>query len=533
MKGTENPPPKYCKPSNWRGFCFAPRIETLEEKCARQGAELEAANAKIALLEAKLDHLIRRLFGSKGEKIDPAQLELLFKDMPGKPEAFPGAAAPGEAEPDAAEQKPAAKRRAAHRSRITGLDNLPTETTEVIPDLVAADPESFERCGEETTELLDITPAKFFRRRIVRVKFRRKIQRHLPPIVAPAPATPLVGGLPAAGLLAHLLVGKYIDHLPLYRQQSIFHRHGVGIPRDLIIHWLHQSIGLLEPVALAIRAETLASDYLQVDETPVRYLVPGSGKAQQGYLWVASAPGGSLFYHWGIGRGHQQLVETLGADFRGNIQCDGYGVYKTHAKANPETGLIACLAHIRRNFVEALESGPDQHAARIVRLIAHLYHIEKDLRKAKAGPALRESERAWRSAPVVARIKATMETALPKHRPQSLVGKALAYGLRHWDALARYLEDGRFEIDNNLVENAMRPVKLGAKNWLFLGSKDAGHQAAVIYTIVENCKRHGVPVEAYLRDLLTRLPVTADGETIASLTPARVAAARYRKSVAA
>ena len=367
----------------------------------------------------------------------------------------------------------------------------------------------------------------------MRVKFRRKVQRHLPPIVAPAPATPLVGGLPAPGLLAHLLVGKYIDHLPLYRQESIFRRHGIGIPRDLIVHWIQRAICLLEKVALAIRAETLASDYLQLDETPVRYLVPGSGKAQQGYLWVASSPGGSLFYHWGIGRGQDQLTGTLGGNFRGDIQCDGYGAYKAHAKANPGARLIACLAHIRRNFAEALDIAPDQHAARIVRLIAHLYRIEKDLRETKAGPALRESERAWRSAPIAARIKATMKVALSKHRPQSPVGKALAYGLRHWDTLARYLEDGRFEIDNNLVENAMRPVKLGAKNWLFFGSKEAGHQAAVIYTIVENCKRHGVPVEPYLRDLLTRLPTTAGDEAIAALTPARIAAARRRIPAAA
>jgi transposase len=166
-------------------------------------------------------------------------------------------------------------------------------------------------------------------------------------------------------------------------------------------------------------------------------------------------------------------------------------------------------------------------------LIAHLYRIEKDLRETKAGPALRESERAWQSAPIVARIKATMIAAQPKHRPQSLIGKALAYGLRHWDGFARYLGDGRFEIDNNLVENAVRPVKLGAKNWLFFGSKEAGHQGAVIYTLVENCKRHGVPVETYLRDLLVSLPSTTDAQTIATLTPASVAAALRRKADAA
>ena len=245
--------------------------------------------------------------------------------------------------------------------------------------------------------------------------------------------------------------------------------------------------------------------------------------------------GGSLFYHWGIGRGRDQLVETIGEDFFGTIQCDGYGVYPAYQKGNDQVSLMACLAHIRRNFIETLDVGPDRAAARIVRLIAHLYSIEKDLRENKAGPALRESERAWRTAPLVARIKATMKVLLPKHRPKSLMGKALAYGLRHWELFAGYLAEGRLEFDNNLVENAMRPIKLGAKNWLFFGSKNAGHQAATIYTIVENCRRHGVPVEAYLRELLDRLPglKEADEETIASLTPRRMAALRSRKPKAA
>jgi transposase len=367
----------------------------------------------------------------------------------------------------------------------------------------------------------------------VRPKFRRKTQCQLPPIVAPAPATPLVGGLPAAGLLAHLLVGKYIDHLPLYRQEKIFLRHGVGIPRDLIVHWLHQSINLLEPVALAVKAETLESSYLQVDETPVRYLVPGSGKASRGYMWIANDPQGSIFYHWGVGRGCGQLIETIGKKFSGDIQCDGYVVYKTYAKTNALVKLLACLAHIRRNFVEVLDAGPDPDAAKILSLIGELYGIEADLRAAGATPALRHSQRAQRSAAIVGRIREVMEVTQAKHRPASLMGKALFYGLGHWASLARYLEDGRFEIDNNLAENAVRPLKLGAKNWLFFGSEHAGHNAAAIYTLVENCRRHGIPVEEYLCELLTRLPGETDPETIASLTPARKAASRSEKSAAA
>jgi Transposase IS66 family len=196
---------------------------------------------------------------------------------------------------------------------------------------------------------------------------------------------------------------------------------------------------------------------------PACYLIPGSSTAHQGCLWVANAPCGSLFYHWGIGRGADQLVETFGKTYCRDIRCDGYGAYKAHAKANPRAKLIACLAHIQRYFAEAL-----------------------------------------------------------------------AYGLRHWDTFARYLEDVRFEIDNNLVVNAVRPIKLGAKNWLFFRSKKAGHQAAVIYTLVEHCKRHGIKVEAYLlRELLTRLPSKPEDRTITKLTPASIAATRRRLSDAA
>jgi hypothetical protein len=250
-------------------------------------------------------------------------------------------------------------------------------------------------------------------------------------------------------------------------------------------------------------------------------------------MWVASDPQGGLFYHWGVGRGCEQLIEVIGRNFSGDIQCDGYVVYKTYAKTNALVKLLACLAHIRRNFVEVLDAGPDPDAALILSLIGELYGIEADLRTAGATPALRYSQRAQRSAAIVGRIREVMEVTQAKHRPASLMGKALFYGLGHWASLARYLEDGHFEIDNNLAENAVRPLKLGAKNWLFFGSQHAGHNAAVIYTLVENCRRHGIPVEEYLCELLTRLPGETDLETIASLTPARKAAARREKSAAA
>lgn len=329
-----------------------------------------------------------------------------------------------------------------------------------------------------------------------------------------------------------MLVGKYIDHLPLHRLQHIFQRAGVGIPRDLIIHWIHRAISLIEPVAKAIRRETLASDYIQVDETTVRYLEPGAGKAPLGYLWVVNVPGGSLFYHWGVGRGTEQLIETIGEKFVGKLQCDAYSAYTCYRKQQSAgtLELMACLAHIRRNFHEVIEAGPHPEAAHILLLIGHLYRVEARLRETKAGPALREAVRASESAMIYKRIGKMMQVMLHRHRPQTPMGKALVYGIGNWERLGVYLSDGRIEIDNNLAENAIRPIKLGHKNWLFFGSKDAGHAAASIYTVVENCRRHGIPVEGYLKQLLQTLPGVTDEALVASLTPARIAEARRRKT---
>lgn len=452
--------------------------------------------------------------------------------MPGKQAPSTGADAPVEDASSGAEDSRPAKRRGSHRSRIKGLDDLPVESEEIVPDLVAADPEAFERIGEETTEQLDYRPARFVRRVTVRPKYRRKTQRHLPPVVAPAPVTPLLGGLPSANLLAHILVGKYVDHLPVYRQQKIFQRSGIHIPSDLIIHWLHKSIELLEPIAAAIRRETLASKYLQIDETPIRYLVLGIGKAALGYLWIINVPGGSLFYHWGIGRGIDALTECVGEARAGIIQCDALSTYTSYQKKHADQSelfLMACLAHIRRNFRDILKTGPQAHAALVVRLIASLYRIEEKLREAKAGPALREAVRTSQSRMIYERIGKIINKLLPRYRPQHPMGKALAYAISNWERMGEYLRDGRIEIDNNLAENAVRPLKLGAKNWLFFGSKNAGHAAATIFTLVENCRRHGIEPEAYLAEMLNRMPVTNDPEVIESLTPASLAESRRRK----
>ena len=262
---------------------------------------------------------------------------------------------------------------------------------------------------------------------------------------------------------------------------------------------------------------------------------PAPAKPPGGYLWVVNVPGGSLFYHWGVGRGTAALIECVGENRPGVIQCDAPGTYTSYWKkqAGELLKLMSCLAHIRRNFHDVVERGPHPHAALVLRLIARLYRIEDQLREAKAGPALLEAVRASHSAMIYHRTGRIMKVLLKRHRPQHLMGKALAYGLANWDRLGEYLRDGRIEIDNNLAENAVRPLRLGEKNWLFFGSKNAGHAAAIIYTIVENCRRHAIAPEPYLAELLNKLPVTHDPLVIESLTPASLAAATRRSKTRA
>ena len=252
----------------------------------------------------------------------------------------------------------------------------------------------------------------------------------------------------------------------------------------------------------------VAGGYVQVDETPINYLEPGHGRVRQGYLWTGSRPGGDVFYRWETSRASACLDNVIPTNFQGTLQCDGYSAYR--AFANGRGGAIAlagCWAHVRRKFYEALASSP-RTAGWIVRQIQHLYRIEANLREHRAGPRLRQAVRAHQSRPIVKRIERALVQlkSSGRHLPQSLLGRAMDYALGQWSTLTVYLDDGRVEIDNNLVENAIRPTAIGKKNWLFVGDADAGERSAIIYTVIESCRRRGLDPYTYLREILTKLP---------------------------
>ncbi len=486
-------------------------------------AEIELLREENRLLRQKLDHVIRQLYGSKSEKLDPAQLDL-FGDLdgPGKPEASAAPERNEAAEALIATASPCRPKSARERKpRLP--ENLPVEEIVLEPEPVKACPEAWRRIGEEVSEELDYEPGRFLRRRLVRPKYVRVADTQAAPIVAKLPEKLLERGILAPGLLAHIVIGKYADHLPLYRQEQIYlQRHGVGLSRQTMANGVALVAEWLKPVVEAIKAEQFADGYVQIDETPIQYLAPGKGKTAQGYLWTSHRPGGDTVYHWHPGRGSDRLENIIPHDFSGTIQCDAFGAYRSYARNHGNIDLAGCWAHARRKFHEAFVQGESkQRAAWILRQIGHLYEVERQVRENRAGPRLREAERQGRSRLVLERIyRALLHLQKSRrHLPKSLMGKAIRYTLGQWPMLCRFIEEGQVEIDNNLVENAIRPTAVGKKNWLFIGDKDAGWRSAVIYSIITSCRSRGIDPHAYLKDVLTRLP-TMTNRQIAEITPA-------------
>jgi transposase len=475
------------------------REAELTEQLTQSQEALAAAVRENQLLRQKVDLLIRRVFGSSSEKLDVGQLQLLqLAEAASTPEPVP--ASPSEPIRTPRVRQPKAPRLP---------DNLPVVEEVLDPEPVKAQPESWRLIGQEVSEQLDYEPGRFLKRRTVRRKYVHRSEPDSVPVIAPLPECLQERGLAAPGLLAHILVSKYCDHLPLYRQEQIFaRRHGLNLPRQTLARWVELAADWLSPIYEQIRTGVLAGGYVQMDETPVEYLEPGHGKTKQGYLWTGSRPGGDVFYSWHTSRAAACLDAIIPVDFKGTLQCDGYAAYPAFAGGRQGAIVLAgCWAHVRRGFYDAREQSP-KVSGWFLRQIQNLYRIESVLRDRKAGPALREAVRAHQSWPIVQRIHRALVRfkTLGRFLPRSLMGAAIDYALGQWSNLQVYLGKGRVEIDNNLVENAIRPTAVGKKNWLFIGEAGAGQRGAIIYTVVESCRRRDQDPYTYLRDVLTRLP---------------------------
>lgn len=490
-------------------------------------AELVRLRAENELLRQKVDLLLRKFFGATSEKLDPAQLELLLSPDAAK-------------KPDAADREPAAEldlkpqpKRKANARKPRLPEHLPVEEIIIDPEPVKACPVAWRCIGSETTEQLDYQPGRFLCRRLIRRKYVKVADKAAAPIIASLPPSLQEGCLATPGLIAEIVANKYAWHQPFYRQESIFaQRYDVAIPRQTMMNWEDLAAFSLRPLYQQLRASLLTATCLQVDETPVRYLEPGNGKAKTGYFWVYRTADGTLVYDWRSSRAHGCLDEVLRHEshdgkvisFQGVLQSDGYVAYETYRKLAASRGqvieLAACWAHARRKFHDAIDQSP-RLVGWFLRQIGLLYAVESELRDQYAGPILRQARRSSDSRLIYQRIGKALARLLARRGilPKSPLGMAIRYILDLWPRLGVFLHDGRVEIDTNLVENAIRPSAVGKKNWLFIGSEGSGWKAAVFYTLIANCRHHGIDPHSYLKDVLERLPHCRTSQ-VAELLPA-------------
>jgi transposase len=524
-------------------------IAVLQARLAAMVAERDAAIAErnTAIAERdearsqndRLEHLLQQLrrmhFGPRSEKLDPDQLALAFEDIE-------QAIAASEAVDDKRD-KAAARVRADKRRADRGA--LPAHLPRVH---VTIEPED-KNCsccrspmhviGEESSQRLDVIPAQY--RVIVthRPKYAcRACEQAV--VQAPAPERLIKGGLPTEAMVAAVLVAKYAWHSPLYRQAQMLASQGIDIKRSVLAFWVGYAAAELLPLYLRLRELILTSAKIAVDETIAPVLDPGRGHVKKGYFWAIARDdrpwGGpdppAIAFTYAPGRGAVHALKLLDR-YRGVVQCDGYAAYKSIAAAAPDEAitLAFCWAHLRRRFFDLAKSGNAPIASEALERIAALYAIEKTIRG--MSPDQRRKVRQDKSKPLVVALKTWLEQQLARVSAKAPIAEEIRYGLNHWDGLIRFLDDGRIELDTNIVERGIRPIVLNRKNSLFAGHDLGAANWACVASLVETCKLNGVDPQAYFADVLTKLVNLWPASRIDELMPWAWAAARSTNKLAA
>jgi len=483
------------------------QLRSLTEQCVE----------KLTEVEAQIAELKRKLFGPRADRLTPEQEEKL-KNVLDDMEAEAKRSAPDSDQVLSEEQPPKTKpRKPASRRRHPIPVHLETETITIEPDPAPCSccGKMPHRIGEEVTEEIDFIPARLIRRRIVRPKYACHCG-DAGVAVAPLPPRLIPHSKLGLGLAVHIVLTRFDDHLSYYRiEQQFRERHLIDIPRQQMVQWMEHIAHWLEPVVDRMWQRMLATGYLQVDETPVQVLDPEvHGKAARGYLWFYAVPGGDVVLDFNSSRGLEPVSRRL-AGFSGTIQTDAYEVYESLSRRQPGVQRIGCLAHARRYMYKALQDS-FADAAWFIAQIRLLYRMEDEIRGL---PPDQRFARRQDALEIWDRLKSKAEELHSALLPKSTLGKAVSYFLNDYQALTGYLKDGRFEIDNNLIENSIRPTAVGRRRWLFIGHPDAGWRSAVIYSVLVSCRRRGINPQDYLTDILARLP-TVKINQIDSLLPA-------------
>ena len=455
----------------------------------------KAQALRIAKLEHQLAGLRRQRFGATSESLE--QLDLALEET----EIELARAAVPAAPEDAVE----AKRRPRRRPLP---EQLPRTETVLSPgEACTGCGGSLKRLGEDVTEELDYVPGRFVVNRYVRPRLACTCCEAI--VQAPLPARPIERGRPGPGLLAHVLVAKYGDHLPLYRQSKIFERDGIDLDRSTLADWIGKSTALLEPLADAIGRHALGGQAIFADDTPIKLQAPGTGRTKTARIWTyvrderswSGADPPAVWYKFTVDRKGQHPANHL-AGYRGWVHADGYSGFNELYRSGTSRE-VACLAHIRRKFVDIVQSQASPIAEEAIKRIAGLYGVEK---QARGEPPERRVElRQAYSRPILDELETWLQNQLPRISGKSELAKAIRHALARLKKLRPYLDHGHLEADNNCAERAMKSVALGRKNYLFVGSEGGGKAAAIAYTLIETAKLNGIDPQAWLTDILGRI----------------------------
>jgi transposase len=473
--------------------------------------QLTKSQREIAALRHELDILCQRLFGKKSERVDPRQLTLALEQLQNErglvtePIEMDSGETPG---------------RGQMRRRPTGRRPLPAHLPRRRIEVDIAEAEKACACGhqktrigEDVAEKLEYEPASFVVIETVRPKYACP-HCHEGVVQAPAPPQAVEKALAGEGLLAHVVISKYVDHLPLHRLEGIFAREQVDLSRSTLCGWVAEVATALTPIGHQLRREITAADYLQTDDTSITVLDERGGSFK-GRLWTYLDPLAHQVVFDATRTHERDGPADFLREFRGTLQADAYSGYDG-LYVDGRVLELGCWAHARRRFVEAFLG--DTNAALMIALIQQLYDVEHEA--TDLGPTARHALRQERSVPVLTKIDQERQALLPIVLPKSPLGDAVRYLTNQWTALQRFVEDGRVAIDNNRAENQLRVVAVGRKNWLFAGSFEGARRAGLLYSLVQSCKLAHVAPFPYLKDVLLRV-ATHDHRRIDQLTPKR------------
>lgn len=484
-------------------------------KLAEATVAKSEAQAEIERLQAIIDAFMRHRFGRRSEQLDPDQFQLGLEDVE-------TALATAEAESEAK-----TGRARGDRPRKTNRGSLPAHL-ERIEQVVNVEDKACPCCGgalhqigEDVSERLDVVPTTF--RVLVTRRPRYGCRACESAVVqAPAPARIVEGGIPTEALIAQVLVSKYADHLPLYRQAQIYARQGIELDRSTLADWVGRAAWYLRPLRDHILERLRRSERLFADETTAPVLDPGRGRTKTGQLWAYARDdrpwGGSdplmVAYVYAADRKAERPQVHLG-DFAGILQVDGYGGYAALAKRRSQVQLAFCWSHVRRKFYELADKSPV--ATEVLRRIALLYAVEAEVRGLPADK--RRAVRNEDSRNIVDDLRQYLDARLRQVSAKSKLAEAIRYALTRWDGLARFIDDGRIDLDSNTVERSIRPLALNRKNALFAGSDEGGDNWAVIATLIECCKLNAVNPHQWLTETLTRLANRHPANSVGDLMP--------------